>query len=155
MKLVTAIKIKIKTRYTSVTLVLFLFFVHVYAQETKQIAVETKNTSLLLTVNSTGKIFQSFIVTRSHYKILDRIREKYPHLPMMLCSGGGGRTDYGALKYFNEFRPSDNTDPVERIFIQWGYSYLFPSLSVVNQITSRGKQSLKFKTDVRVYHEYT
>lgn len=86
--------------------------------------------------------------TRSLYKILDRIREKYPHLPMMLCSGGGGRTDYGALKYFNEFWPSDNTDPVERIFIQWGYSYFFPSLSVVNHITSRGKQSLKFKTDV-------
>ncbi|HEY0667198.1 MAG TPA: glycoside hydrolase family 36 N-terminal domain-containing protein, partial [Sphingobacteriaceae bacterium] len=49
-----------KTRYTSITLLLVVFFIQVYAQETKQIAIETKNTSLLLTVNSTGKIFQSY-----------------------------------------------------------------------------------------------
>jgi len=67
---------------------------------------------------------------------------------MMLCSGGGGRVDYGALKYFTEFWASDNTDPFERIFIQWGYSNFFPSISVCNHITSWGKQSLKFRTDV-------
>jgi alpha-galactosidase len=37
------------------------------------------------------------------YKVLERIRVKYPHLPIMLCSGGGGRVDYGALRYFTEF----------------------------------------------------
>jgi alpha-galactosidase len=86
--------------------------------------------------------------TQSLYKVLDRIRAKYPHLPMMLCSGGGGRTDYGALKYFTEFWPSDDTDPFERVYIQWGYSYFFPSMAVCNHITSWGKESLKFKTDV-------
>ncbi len=84
----------------------------------------------------------------SLYSVLDRIRQKYPHLPMMLCSGGGGRVDYGALKYFNEFWASDDTDPVERIYIQWGYSYFFPAVSVCNHITSWGNQSLKFRTDV-------
>jgi alpha-galactosidase len=87
--------------------------------------------------------------TRSLYKILERIRSKYPHLPMMLCSGGGGRTDFGALKYFTEFWPSDNTDGLERIFIQWGYSYFFPSNTIAAHVTSMGKQqSLKFRTDV-------
>jgi alpha-galactosidase len=66
----------------------------------------------------------------------------------MLCSGGGGRVDYGALRYFTEFWASDNTDPLERIYIQWGYSYFFPSIAVCNHITSWGRQSLKFKTDV-------
>lgn len=84
----------------------------------------------------------------SLYKVLQRIRTKYPHLPMMLCSGGGGRVDYGALKYFTEFWASDNTDPLERIYIQWGYSNFFPAISVCNHITSWGKQSLKFRTDV-------
>lgn len=37
------------------------------------------------------------------YKVLERIQKKYPDLPMMLCSGGGGRTDYEALKYFTDF----------------------------------------------------
>jgi alpha-galactosidase len=85
---------------------------------------------------------------RSFYKVMERLRAKYPKLPIMLCSGGGGRTDYGALKYFTEFWPSDNTDPYERVFIQWGYSYFFPSITSCNHITSMGKQSLKFKTDV-------
>jgi alpha-galactosidase len=87
--------------------------------------------------------------TRCLYKVLDRIRAKYPHLPIMLCSGGGGRTDYGALKYFTEFWPSDNTDGLERVFIQWGYSYFFPANTMAAHITSMGKgQSLKFRTDV-------
>lgn len=85
---------------------------------------------------------------RGFYNILDRIKQKYPELPMMLCSGGGGRCDYEALKYFTEFWPSDNTDPVERIFIQWGYSHFFPAKSMAAHVTSWGKQPIKFRTDV-------
>jgi alpha-galactosidase len=84
----------------------------------------------------------------SLYSVLDRLRQKYPHLPIMLCSGGGGRVDYGALRYFTDFWASDDTDPLERVYIQWGYSYFFPSFAVCNHITSWGKQSLKFRTDV-------
>lgn len=85
---------------------------------------------------------------RGLYKVLDQIKAKYPKLPMMLCSGGGGRSDYEALKYFTEFWASDNTDPIERIFIQWGYSHIFPSKSIAAHVTSWGKQPIKFRTDV-------
>ncbi|RYJ37483.1 Alpha-galactosidase [Flavobacterium anhuiense] len=86
--------------------------------------------------------------TRGLYKVLERIKAKYPHLPMMLCAGGGGRTDYAFLKYFTEFWASDNTDPYNRVFIQWGYSQFFPAFSICNHVTSWGNQSIKFKTDV-------
>jgi alpha-galactosidase len=86
--------------------------------------------------------------TKGLYKVLQRIRTKYPKVPMMLCSGGGGRGDYEFLKYFTEFWPSDNTDPLERIFMQWDYSYFFPSISVDNHVTDWGKQPLKFRVDV-------
>ncbi|RBL93497.1 alpha-galactosidase [Chitinophaga flava] len=86
--------------------------------------------------------------TRSLYKVLERVRAKYPHLPIMLCSGGGGRTDYGAMKYFTEFWPSDNTDALDRIYIQYGYSHFFPANTMAAHITNMGKQSLKFRTDV-------
>ncbi len=82
------------------------------------------------------------------YNVLERIRAKYPTVPMMLCSGGGGRVDYGALKYFTEFWPSDNTDPLERVFMQWEYSYFYPSVAVAAHVTDWGDQTLKFKTDV-------
>ncbi|SER65749.1 alpha-galactosidase [Pedobacter rhizosphaerae] len=82
------------------------------------------------------------------YRVLERIRTKYPKVPMMLCSGGGGRVDYAALKYFTEFWPSDNTDPMERIFMQWEYSYFYPAISSANHVTDWGKQPIKFRTDV-------
>jgi len=80
--------------------------------------------------------------------VLERIRKKYPKIPMMLCAGGGTRVDYAALKYFTELWPSDNTNPFDRIFIQWEYSYYFPSVAIDNHITDMGKQPIKFKTDV-------
>lgn len=85
---------------------------------------------------------------RGLYKVLERIRSKYPTVPMMLCSGGGGRVDYAALKYFTEFWPSDNTDPLERIFIQWQNSYFYPAITSSNHVTDWGKQPIKFRTDV-------
>ena len=82
------------------------------------------------------------------YKVLQRIRVKYPKIPMMLCSGGGGRGDFELLKYFTEFWPSDDTEPIERIFMQWNYSYFFPSIVTDNHVTNWGKQPLKFRIDV-------
>ena len=85
---------------------------------------------------------------RGLYNVLKRLRAKYPNVPMMLCSGGGGRVDYAALQYFTEFWPSDNTDPLERIFMQWEYSHFYPAISVSNHVTEWGKQPLKFRVDV-------
>jgi alpha-galactosidase len=82
------------------------------------------------------------------YKVLERLRTKYPKVPMMLCSGGGGRVDYEALKYFTEYWPSDNTDPLERIFIQWEYSYFYPAIASCNHVTDWSKLPLKYRTDV-------
>lgn len=86
---------------------------------------------------------------RGLYNVLERVKAKYPALPMMLCSGGGGRSDYEALKYFVEFWPSDNTDPIERLFIQWGYSQVFPVKTMCAHVTTWNKDaSVKFRTDV-------
>lgn len=83
------------------------------------------------------------------YNVLDRLQAKYPDLPVMMCSGGGGRTDYEGLKYFTEFWCSDNTDPIERLYIQWGYSQIFPSKVQCAHVTTWNKNaSVKFRTDV-------
>ena len=66
--------------------------------------------------NKQGQLYIDHV--RGIYNVLKRVKEKYPNTPMMLCSGGGARCDYEALKYFTEFWCSDNTDPIERLFIQ-------------------------------------
>ena len=82
------------------------------------------------------------------YDIMARMAKKFPDTMVMLCSGGGGRADYGALKFFHELWPSDNTDPRDRVKIQWGYSHFFPAETVCAHITRSGNRPLKFTMDV-------
>lgn len=86
--------------------------------------------------------------TKGLEKVLQQIRAKYPKLQMMLCSGGGGRSDYNLLQYFTEFWLSDDTDPLERVFIQWNYSYYYPAIAMCNHVTDWSNKSLKYRTDV-------
>ena len=96
--------------------------------------------------NHQGNFYTDYVL--GLYKVLQRVRAKYPKVPIMLCSGGGGRVDYGVLQYFTEYWPSDNTDPLERIFMQWEYSYFYPAITSSNHVTDWGKQPIKFRTDV-------
>ena len=86
---------------------------------------------------------------RGVYNVFSRVKAKYPNLPMMLCSGGGARMDYEALKYFTEFWCSDNTDPYERLYMQWSISKFFPVKAMGSHVTNWNKKaSVKFRTDV-------
>jgi alpha-galactosidase len=72
----------------------------------------------------------------------------FPRTELMLCAGGGGRVDYGALRYFHEFWPSDNTDPVTRLSMQWDYSYFFPPMAIVSHVTQRENRPMHFACSV-------
>jgi len=86
---------------------------------------------------------------RGLYNVLERIQQKYPGLMMMMCSGGGGRSDYEGLKYFTEFWPSDDTDPIERLYIQWGMSQVFPAKTICAHVTTWNRSTpVKFRTNV-------
>jgi alpha-galactosidase len=81
---------------------------------------------------------------RALYALMERTATTYPKIELMLCSGGGGRVDYGALKYFHEFWPSDNTDPVRRVTMQWDYSYFFPAMTIAAHVTHWGNRPMHF-----------
>jgi alpha-galactosidase len=86
--------------------------------------------------------------TNALYDVMERVSARHPHVQMMVCSGGGGRVDYGSMRYFDGFWPSDNTDPVARIKIQWGYSHFFPAAATADHVTRMGNRPLKFAFDV-------
>lgn len=89
-----------------------------------------------------------------YYAVLDRLVKKHPKIVFQACGSGGGRADYGAMKYHHEFWTSDNTDPYDRVFIQWGHSFLFPSIAMAAHVTESPNHysgrvtPLKFRFDV-------
>lgn len=94
-----------------------------------------------------GNLYVDYV--RGLYAVLQRVQAKYPKLYMMLCSGGGARCDFEALKYFTEFWCSDNTDPVGRIYIQWAFSHFMPAKAMCSHVTDWNKTaSVKFRLDV-------
>lgn len=82
------------------------------------------------------------------YVLMDQTAKTFPDTELMLCSGGGGRVDYAALKYFHEFWPSDNTDAVMRVPMQWDYSYFFPAMAMASHVTHMGKHPMHFACGV-------
>lgn len=82
------------------------------------------------------------------YGLMDKTAKTFPGIELMLCSGGGGRADYGALRYFHEFWPSDNTDPVSRVPMQWDYSYFFPAMAIASHVTHSGNRPMHFACSV-------
>jgi alpha-galactosidase len=82
------------------------------------------------------------------YALMDKTARAFPNTELMLCSGGGGRADYGALKYFHEFWPSDNTDPTLRVGMQWDYSYFFPVMAIASHVTHWGNRPMHFACSV-------
>ena len=87
-------------------------------------------------------------------KVCQRIREKYPDCVIQDCASGGGRANYGLLPYFDEFWVSDNTDALQRVFMQWGTSYFFPAIAMASHISIVPNHavfrstSMKFRCDV-------
>jgi alpha-galactosidase len=72
---------------------------------------------------------------RGVYSIMDRLRADHPRLRIESCCGGGGRVDIGILRRTDETWPSDNTDAVDRIWIQYGYSQVYPARTMAAWVT--------------------
>lgn len=71
-----------------------------------------------------GMFFHTYIL--GLYEILSILRKKYPDILIETCSSGGNRFDLGMLAFGPQIWASDNTDPIERLKIQEGLSYLYP-----------------------------
>ena len=87
-------------------------------------------------------------------KVLDRIRAKYPDVTMQACASGGGRANWGYLPWFDEFWTSDNTDALQRVYMQWGTSYFFPAIAMGSHISTTPNHQtfrttpMKYRIDV-------
>src|SRR5271155_1725662 len=82
-----------------------------------------------LPANEQKKVYVEF--TRNLYSILAELRAKHPAVEIESCSGGGARVDLGILHYTDEVWPSDNTDPLDRLTQQDGFTHAYPVQTMV------------------------
>ena len=108
--------------------------------------------SQYLTMNNQSHLYIEY--HRGFEKVCQRVRAKYPDLTIQACASGGGRANWGVLPYFDEFWVSDNTDALQRIYMQWGTSYFFPAIAMACHISATPNHtvfrttSLKYRVDV-------
>ena len=71
-----------------------------------------------------GEFFHRY--TLGLYDVLRRVFGPRPGVLLESCSSGGNRFDLGMLCFSPQVWTSDDTDPIERLAIQGGGSYLYP-----------------------------
>ena len=84
-----------------------------------------------------------FDYTKGLYELLARFQAKRPHVMTQACASGGGHMDFGFLRYADEFWTSDVTDPVRRVFIQWGASQFYPASAMACHVTASPNHQTK------------
>ena len=88
------------------------------------------------------------------YRVLEEITSAFPNVLFESCSGGGGRFDAGMLHYMPQTWTSDDTDPVERLCIQYGTSFVYPPSSMGAHVSASPNHqtgrvtSIKMRGDV-------
>ena len=60
------------------------------------------------------------------WRLMDRLRAKWPHVEIEACAGGGGRIDAGIIRRTHRFWTSDCIDAVSRMEIQHGFLQFMP-----------------------------
>lgn len=65
--------------------------------------------------------------TLAVYALIDRIKNAHSHVEIESCSSGGARIDYGILAHTDRVWTSDSNDALDRLMIQRGCSFFFPS----------------------------
>ena len=104
--------------------------------------------SQYLTMNEQSHLYIEY--HRGFEKTCKRIRQKYPDVTIQACASGGGRANWGVLPYFDEFWVSDNTDALQRIYMQWGTSYFFPAIAMASHISATPNHTV-FRTTAMKY----
>ncbi len=84
----------------------------------------------------------------AYYRIMKRLAEAFPKVIFQACSSGGGRADYGTMRYHEEFWASDVSTAIARIFIQWGFSHYYPSNAIASHISRYTEVDYKLRVDV-------
>ena len=93
-----------------------------------------------------GEFYHRYIL--GLYEVLARIFTPRPHILLESCSSGGNRFDLGMLCFGPQIWTSDDTDPIERLKIQGGLSYFYPSSTMGAHVSQAPHQQTLRETPI-------
>ncbi|MBR5152318.1 MAG: alpha-galactosidase [Clostridia bacterium] len=83
------------------------------------------------------------------YEILERLTSAFPDILFEGCSGGGGRFDAGMLYYFPQYWTSDDSDALERLYIQHGTSMVMPACTMGAHVSAVPNHQVRRTTPLK------
>ena len=85
------------------------------------------------------------------YKLFDRFVKKYPHILLESCASGGGRFDFGMLYYSPQIWTSDNTNPYDRVMIQYATNLFYPLSSLGAHVSASPALGIQEKAIITMF----
>lgn len=99
-----------------------------------------------------GKV--SYLMTMGFYSLCRKIIDRHPEIFFEGCASGGGRFDLGMAYFFPQIWCSDETDPVQRLYIQYGTSMGYPLSMIGSHVSKHPLTSYKTKSDIAFFGTY-
>lgn len=84
-----------------------------------------------------GEVYHRYIL--GLYRTMDKIIKTHPDILFEGCSGGGGRYDPAMLHYYPQYWVSDNNNPIDRLKLHYGTSFVYPPCTMDAHISDSGK----------------
>ncbi len=84
-----------------------------------------------------GEVYHRYIL--GLYRVMDAIIKTHPDILFEGCSGGGGRYDAAMLHYYPQYWVSDNNNPIDRLRLHYGTSFVYPTCTMGAHISDSGK----------------
>lgn len=101
---------------------------------------------------SSGSFYHK--LTLGIYEFYDKLMKEFPNILFEGCASGGGKFDLGMLYYFPQIWCSDETDPVQRLFIQFGTSFMYPLKTMGAHVSKNKIMSYQDKAKIALFGTY-
>ena len=99
-----------------------------------------------------GEIYHRLVL--GYYSLLSRLIKRYPHIMFEGCASGGGRFDLGTLYYCPQIWCSDESDPIQRMFIQYNTSLGYPLSTMGAHANANPIASYQTKAQIALFGTY-
>ena len=93
--------------------------------------------SNVLSPDKQGEVYHRYIL--GLYRVMNEIILTHPDILFEGCSGGGGRYDPAMLSYYPQYWVSDNNNPIDRLKLHYGTSFVYPTCTMGAHISDSGR----------------